>query len=176
MYEILTDWIISDEENEDTAKYLHEMKQAEQIGDFMEKKICNPQNLSRFKERLKGFKAKDNFENDCFLLASKIFLLYRQFPNETIYRNSRPNAETDEYERDTILSMDKYISFCAETKGMLSDMLFETINAELNECSITEEPIIIKKFDGSSITNNNLDFENRLFPLIEELIYILSCF
>ena len=176
MYEILTDWIISDEENEDTAKYLHEMKQAEQIGDFMEKKICNPQNLSRFKERLKGFKAKDNFENDCFLLASKIFLLYRQFPNETIYRNSLPNAETDEYERDTILSMDKYISFCAETKGMLSDMLFETINAELNECSITEEPIIIKKFDGSSITNNNLDFENRLFPLIEELIYILSCF
>ena len=72
--------------------------------------------------------------------------------------------------------MDKYISFCAETKGMLSHMLFETINAELNECSITEEPIIIKKFDGSRISENNLDFENRLFPLIEELIYILSCF
>jgi len=176
MYEILTDWIISDEENEDTAKYLQEMKQAEQIGDFMEKKIYNPQNLSRFKERLKGFKAKDNFENDCFMLASKIFLLYCQFPNTTIYRNSRLNAETNEYERDTVLSMDKYISFCAETKGILSDMLFETINAELNECVIMEEPIIIKKFDGSSITNNNLDFENRLFPLIEELIYILNNF
>jgi hypothetical protein len=39
-----------------------------------------------------------------------------------------------------------------------------------------EEPIIIKKFDGSTISDKNLDFENRIFPLIEELIYILNNF
>ena len=87
-----------------------------------------------------------------------------------------PSSMVEAIDHEGKVIMDKYISFCAETKGMLSDMLFETINAELNECSITEEPIIIKKFDGSKISENNLDFENRLFPLIEELIYILSCF
>ncbi|MGC4129514.1 MAG: hypothetical protein QM564_08110 [Bergeyella sp.] len=174
MYEMLTDFVLSDEENEDTDICLSEMKQAEQIGDFMEKKIKNPHNLSRFKGRLKGFKAKDNFENDCFLLASKIFLLYRQYPNTTIFRNSRNNSEPYCYESEMVLSMDKYISFCSEAKGVLFQMLFETINAELNECVTMEEPIIIKKFDGSDITDCNLDFENRLFPLIEELIYILN--
>lgn len=132
--------------------------------------------MGRFKERLKNFKAQDTFDNDCFLLASKIFILYQQYPNATICRNAHKNAEVDDYERDNVLSMDKYISFCADAKGELFQSLFETINSEFQECAIIEEPIITKKFDGSNITNNNLDFENRLFPLIEELIYILNSF
>jgi hypothetical protein len=54
--------------------------------------------------------------------------------------------------------------------------LFETVNSELQECTTMQEPMIIKKFDGNNISNNNLDFENQLFPLIEELIYILNRF
>jgi hypothetical protein len=38
-----------------------------------------------------------------------------------------------------------------------------------------EEPIIIKQFDGSDITAN-IEFENRLFPMINELSYILNNF
>ena len=72
--------------------------------------------------------------------------------------------------------MDKYISFCAELKGELFQTLFETVNTEFQEYTVMEEPIISKKFDGSNITEHNLDFENRLFPLIEELIYILNGF
>jgi hypothetical protein len=41
--------------------------------------------------------------------------------------------------------------------------LFETVNSEFQEYATMEEPIVIKKFDGSNITNNNLDFENRFF-------------
>ena len=175
MYEMVTEWITSDDENDETLFYLSEIKQAEQIGDFMEQKIFSHQNLSRFKKRLESFKSKDTFGNDCYLLVSKIFELYMQYPNESIYRNSRPNGEADEYERDTI-SMDKYVSFCAEAKGLLFQTLFETINTEFQEYTAMEEPIILKKFDGSNIANSNLDFENRLFPLIEELIYILNSF
>ena len=72
--------------------------------------------------------------------------------------------------------MDKYVSFCYEAKGLLFQTLFEAVNSEFQECTTMEEPIVIKTFDGSNITNNNLDFENRLFPLIEELIYILNNF
>ena len=176
MYEMVTDWITSDDENEETPIYLSEIKQAEQIGDFMEQKIYNHHNLIRFKEYLKNFKAKDSFDNDCFMLARKIFSLYQQYPSATIYQNLQSIIDTEEYESDTIVSIDKYVSFCSEAKGLLFQTLFETVNSELQECTTTQEPMVIKKFDGRNITNNNLDFENRLFPLIEELIYILNNF
>ena len=176
MYEMVTEWITSDDENEETPIYLSEIKQAEQIGDFMEQKIYNQNNLTRFKDHLKSFKAKDSFDNDCFMLARKIFSLYQQYPNATIYQNLQSNTETEEYESDTVISMDKYVSFCSEAKGLLFQTLFEAVNSDLQEYATMEEPIVIKKFDGRNITNNNLDFENQLFPLIEELIYILNCF
>ena len=176
MYEMVTDWITSDDENEETPIYLSEIKQAEQIGDFMEQKIYNHHNLIRFKEHLKNFKAKDSFDNDCFMLARKIFSLYQQYPSATIYQNLQSIIDTEDYESETIVSMDKYVSFCAEGKGLLFQTLFETVNSELQECTTMQEPIVIKKFDGNSISNTNLDFENRLFPLIEELIYILNNF
>ena len=176
MYEMVTEWITSDDENEETPIYLSEIKQVEHIGDFMEQKIYNQYNLIRFKDHLKNFKAKDSFDNDCFMLARKIFSLYQQYPNATIYQNLQSNTETEEYESDTVVSMDKYVSFCSEAKGLLFQTLFETVNSDFQECTTMQEPIVIKKFDGSNITNNNLDFENRLFPLIEELIYILNNF
>ena len=176
MYEMVTEWITSDDENEETPIYLAEIKQAEQIGDFMEQKIYNQNNLTRFKDHLKSFKAKDSFDNDCFMLARKIFSLYQQYPNATIYQNLQSNTETEEYESDTVISMDKYVSFCSEAKGLLFQTLFEAVNSDLQEYATMQEPRVIKKFDGRNITNNNLDFENRLFPLIEELIYILNNF
>ena len=176
MYEMVAEWLTSDDETEETSIYLSEIKQAEQIGDFMEQKIYNQHNLSRFKNHLKNCKAKDQFDNDCFTLASKIFLLYEQYPTEKIFRNAQFNTESNEFESDGIISMDKYISFCSEAKGMMFQTLFETVNSEFNEYRVMEEPIIIKKFDGSNTTDKNLDFENRIFPLIEELIYILNNF
>ena len=176
MYDMVTEWITSDEENEEMPSYLSEIKQLEQIGDFMEQKIYNQNNLTLFKDHLKNFKAKDLFDNDCFMLARKIFSLYQQYPNATIYQNQQSCMDTEEYENDTVVSMDKYVSFCADDKGLLFETLFETVNSEFQECTTMEEPTVIKKFDGNIITNNNLDFENRLFPLIEELIYILNNF
>ena len=175
MYDMVEEWLTSDE-NEETPIYLAEIKQAEQIGDFMEQKIYNQNNLTLFKDHLKNFKAKDLFDNDCFMLARKIFSLYQQYPNATIYQNQQSCMDTEEYENDTVVSMDKYVSFCADDKGLLFETLFETVNSELQECTTMLEPMVIKKFNGSNITNNNLDFENRLFPLIEELIYILNNF
>ena len=177
MYDMVEEWLTSDDENEETPIYLAEIKQAEQIGDFMEQKIYNQNNLTLFKDHLKNFKAKDGFDNDCFMLARKVFSLYEQYPNATIYQNLQQNTEEDyEYEIETTVSIDKYISFCAKGKGLLFQTLFEAVNSEFQECTTMEEPIVIKTFDGSNITNNNLDFENRLFPLIEELIYILNNF
>ena len=176
MYDMVEEWLTSDDENGEKQIHLSEIKQAEQIGDFMEQKIYNQYNLIRFKDFLKNFKAKDRFDNDCFMLARKIFSLYQQYPSATIYQNLQSIIDTEDYESETIVSMDKYVSFCAEGKGLLFQTLFEAVNSDLQEYATMEEPIVIKKFDGRNITNNNLDFENCLFPLIEELIYILNNF
>lgn len=125
MYEMVTEWIVSDDENEDTPTYLSEIVQAESIGRFMEQKIYNPQNLNRFKDRLNGFKIKDSLDQDCFKLACEAFALYEQFSNETIYRNARVNTkeegeeEEEQDDKENVVSMDKYVSFCADTQGLL---------------------------------------------------------
>jgi hypothetical protein len=64
----------------------------------------------------------------------------------------------------------------ADTKGWLYETLAECINNEFNECRGLEEPVIIKTFDGVTVNDNSLSFESRLFPLIEELCYLLNNF
>ena len=107
-------------------------------------------------------------------MASKIFELYRDYPNENIYRNTQSWSNIEEDEGYSSLSMDKYISFCAEYKGWLFQTLFENVNMEFQEYASTEEPTIVKKFDGSDLTDINLDYEKRIFRLIEELIDLLN--
>lgn len=176
MYEMVSEWVLCDDEDEELPIYIREIKQAEQIGERMEQKIYSHYNLSRFKKRLDCFKIKDSFDHDCFKLACEAFALNEQFPNATINRNARPNMEADEEDGDNIVTMDSYVSFCADTKGLLFQSLFDCVNNELQEYGQMEEPIILKRFDGSDITSITLDFENRVFALIEELISLLNNF
>ncbi len=173
-YEMITEWMQYDEDNEYTPAYFSEMKQAELIGDRMEKKIYNPNNLSRFKERLNAYRAKDSMEQSCYLLAQVAFDLWQQFPASTIFQNTRPNEEVEDEDLDTSVSMDRYISFCADGEGRVFDTLFESVNVELQEYGYIEEPALLKRFDGSNCSGRSLELENRLFPLIEEVIYLLN--
>ena len=176
MYEMVTEWIVSDDENEDTTTYLSEIRQSEQIGERMEQKIYNKHNLTRFALRLNSYKIKDSFDQDCYKLASEAFVLYEQFPTATINRNALPNGEASEEDMENSIGMEKYVSFCADAKGILFQTLFDSLNTELQEYGQMEEPTIVKRFDGSDITANTLEFENRVFALIEELIYLLINF
>lgn len=175
-YEMLKEWVLSDEYTDETSAYLSELEQAEWIGDRMEQKIFHRANLTFFKQRLTHFESRDALDLDCFKLAQEAFDLYGKYPHETIFRNARPNGEAEEDDMENLIIMDKYVSFCADGKSWLNENLEQCVNTDLQEYRQMEEPIIIKHFDGSDITSQNLDFENRLFPLIEELIYILNNF
>ncbi|MDN3692303.1 hypothetical protein QWZ06_08510 [Chryseobacterium tructae] len=176
MYEMQKDWVTEDDYGEDTENNLGEFAQAEWIGDCMEKKIYHNANLKHFKERLDRFKAKDTIDKDCLKVAQEAYAIYQQYPSESILRNAKPNGEANEEDMENIISMEKYISFCADGKGWLMDNLVESVNNELQEYGQMEEPMIIKRFDGSDITANTLEFENRLLPMIDELTYILNNF
>ena len=175
LYETHKDWVEQDDETDETETYKSELRNAEYIGDNIEQKLFNRINLMVFEQRLSRFKSLDTFDRECWQIACNAFVLYTEYPNVTIFRNAPLPEEdpyNDDYENEAI-GMEKYISFISDTKGWLYESLKESINNEFNECGVLEEPTICKAFDGSKIKTNNLDFENRLFTLLDDLCTLL---
>ena len=170
LYEMMNDWVEQDEETEETESYKSELRNAEYIGDRIEQKLFNRTNLKVFEQRLNRFKSVDMFDKECWQVACNAFALCTEYPNTTIFSNATL-PEKDPYDNDEneIIGMEKYISFIADTKGWLYESLSDTINNEFNEYGAMAEPTISKRFDGSEIPKANLDFENRLFGLLNDL-------
>ena len=175
IYEMHNDWIEDDDEREENEMQKSELRKAEQIGDKIEQKLFNRINLKVFEQRLKSFKSRNSFDHECWQLACDTFALYKEYPNERIFRNA-PFSEQDSYENDygnQSIGMEKYISFCAETKGWLYESVTDCINNEFNEYGKIDEPIICKTFDGRELNQTNLDFENHLFNVLDKLSGLL---
>lgn len=172
MYEMHKDWMEQDDEAQENETYRLEFEKVDSIGDCMEQKIFNRINLSVFEQRINSFKCRDSFDLECLRMAKNAFALYTKFPNETIYRNT-PKKEDHESEEYETIGMEKYISFISHTKGWLYESIAETINNEFNEYGAMEEPTICKHFDQADVTNNSLDFENKLFALLDDMCSVL---
>jgi hypothetical protein len=174
MYEMHKDWIEQDDETEETETYKFEFNKAELIGDCIEKKLFNSINLKVFEQRLNSFKSCDTFDKDCWQMAYNAFALYTEYPHTSIFRNAPikndPESEAEEYE---VIGMEKYISFISQTKGWLYESITDRINNEFNEYGLMEEPTICKCFDQNEVTNTSLDFENRLFALLDDMCSLL---
>lgn len=175
LYEMMNDWVEQDEETDETETYRSELRNAEYIGDKIEQKLFNRSNLKVFEQRLNRFKSVDMFDRECHKVSCNAFALFTEYPNASIFRNA-PLSEQDPYDdyENEAIGMEKYISFIADTKGWLYGSLSDTINNEFNEYGAMEEPTISKRFDGSEIPTTNLDFENRLFALLDDLCTILD--
>ena len=175
-YEILKEWAIHDDDSDENREILAELSQAEQIGDQMHTMIFDKENLTDWKQRIKTFRTKDTFDNDIFLMTTKFFQLYQKYPEHRLFQNSITDWEETEYcydDEETKITMDKYIGFIADNKGYLYKQLCEMVNNEFSQYGEMEEPTITTHFDGTPIGKDNLDFENRIFPLINELCYYL---
>ena len=171
-YEMIADWIEQDDEAElDSRK--EELNVAQWCGEKMEQKMFNRKNLDVFAERIKAFKPKNDFEHECLHVAKEMFVLYTDYPTTTVFQHAK-YVQDDEEQEDEIIAMRKYISFIADAKGWLYETVAESVNNEFNECGETEEPTLLKKFNGTAITDCSLEFENRLFPLIGDLCYLLN--
>lgn len=176
MYEMHKEWEEQDDETQDNERDLLEFAKAELIGDCIEKKIFNRMNLVFFEKRLQSFKRSNAFNEDCYQIANKAFVLYHQYPNETVFRNATKNNEPQceqDQDQNEMVAMQKYISFIARTKGSLYENMEQSINNEFNEYAQMDEPTIIKTFDGTDAARCSLDFENRLFDLLDNLCHLL---
>lgn len=175
LYEMHEEWVEQDEETDATESYKSELRDAEYLGDRMEQKLFNRNNLTCFEQRLSRFKSRDTFDRECWQVACNAFVLFTEYPKASIFRNApmpEEDPHNDDYENEAI-GMEKYISFISDTKGWLYESLKDSINNEFNEYCAMEEPTISKTFDGSKITKANLNFENRLFALLDDLCTVL---
>lgn len=171
-YEMILDWIEQDDESE-FSNHKRALEMAQWCGEKMEGKICNPENLEVFAARINTFRPENEFERECWELAKSIFSVYTDYPATSVFEHAE-HVSGDADQEDEIITMEKYISFIADNKGWLYETLAECVNNEFNEYTKIEEPVIVKTFDGSTSNKSNLDFENRLFPLIGELCYLLD--
>ncbi len=172
-YEMLADWVEQEEDEENNMVYKREIKAGEWIGNRMEQKICNRKNLSVFKNRINAFQPKNDFDKECLKLAIGAFALFNDFPETSIFAHAKYACE-DSGKEDEVLTMEKYISFIADSKGWLYNTLEECINTDFGEYREIDEPAISKHFGDASAEHDNLDFENRLFPLLGDLCYLLN--
>lgn len=174
MYEMHKDWVEQDDETEEIEVYKREFIKAELIGDSIEQKLFNRINLQVFEQRLNTFKSRDTFDQDCWQMACNAFALYTEYPQASIFRNAPINEDPEnEEEENEVIGMEKYISFISHSKGWLYESIADSINNEFNEYGAMQEPTVCKRFDGKDVNNTNLDFENRLFALLNDTCNLL---
>ncbi|WP_333624287.1 hypothetical protein [Sphingobacterium siyangense] len=172
-YEILSDWF--DEGEDEGCKHTDQKEISDilAIGELMEQKFFNAKNLKFFESRISKIEPKNEFDNYCLSIGKQALWLYQSFPEETIFR-LRKQTDQNPYEYDYMTRMDQYISFTGTSEGGVSDMLIDMVNNELSENSRTEEPEIIRVFDGSPVERTDLTFERAVFQLINDVCIVLN--
>ena len=177
-YNMLSQWITDDPEGwgEDFAIFNSQINTAVHIGETMLRRLYSKVHLERFGEWLSDFMPKDVFGKECHSLAGRFYNLWQDYPSATIYSHADADClpDPESYDDTDCITMEKYISFVACTEGWLYNQLEQTINSEFGECNAMQEPVIRRCFNGQEQQNDSLDFECRLFPLINELCYLLN--
>ena len=174
-YECMEEWLIDDLENdraEEDNSIISEFNKAIYYGDIMFRKIYNPYHLNCFKQRTDSYKPSTSFQKDCFDVAEKALALLLEYPDYTIFHNT----SNREFEHDDgVIKAEQYISFIANSDGLLYENIARVINDEFNECSEMEEPTLLQIYSTENHpSNKGLDFEYRLFPLLNDLCTLLN--
>lgn len=174
-YECMEEWLIDDLENcetEEDNSIISEFNEAIYYGDIMLRKIYNSYHLNCFEQRIENYKPSNSFQKDCLTVAEKAMALLLEYPDYTIFHNTF-NREF-EYD-DEVIKAEQYISFIADSDGLLYENIARVVNDEFNECSEMEEPTLLQIYDTENQpSNKGLDFEYRLFPLINDLCTLLN--
>lgn len=179
-YDMIGEWVENDPKGWGEECYWQNRSQlhaANYIGDVMQRRIWNSCHLNSFAQRVQDFEPLDSTGCDCLTLAEKALSLWRDYPKENIYRNADTKVlplDADVYDETDCITMDKYISFCAETQGWLYHTLSECVNGEFNECTELQEPVLYRIFGAAVPPQGTLDFECRLFGVIDDLCSILN--
>ncbi|MFV8347359.1 hypothetical protein [Flavobacterium sp. ZB4P13] len=174
-YECMEDWLMEgweEEETDEKNSTNSELNKASYYGDVLFRKMYNPRHLNHFGQRIDSHKQKSSFGRECLSVAKKAYALLDDYPDYNIFRNTS-NAELEE--DDGIIRAQQYISFIAENEGILYENIARMVNDGFNECSEMEQPMLMQIYDTQdNPSTEGLDFEYRLFPLLNDLCTLLN--
>ncbi|WP_053326687.1 hypothetical protein [Chryseobacterium gallinarum] len=173
-YEMLQDWLM-DDQDEDQKQRQIDFKRAEMIGDIIGQKIYNLKNIDFFKQRVQKFKCLNSWDKKVLDIAKQTLMIYENYPNQNIFENTELTNLFEDVEQDLhyTMYMENYVSFYADHSDWLGETLIQSINDQFQEYSAIEEPTVTTIFDKARKVYGNLDFEIRLFKLLDRLAYLL---
>ncbi|MEZ2338370.1 hypothetical protein AB6735_22170 [Mucilaginibacter sp. RCC_168] len=177
-YDMLQQWIYeADDEGEEEQQYREEQTEAMDLlnhaGDRLVTLIRDNNYLLKWEANIKAYRQTEDWDLETECLADQFLTLYAAYPHRSLFDNIHDELiAPEETER---VRMEQYVSFYWSSNDSFYDMLFDTINNEFQECGVTDEPTSIQLFDTpQSKVLNDLDFEKRLFDLIDKLCGILN--
>lgn len=182
-YEIVEEWLDEEDgsiDEEDLIFNREAHRKAEHGGDVIGRIIYHPAHLEQFSERITGTVPADAFEQGCLKVATDTFRLWQDYPDSDIFRhlNTPQSDEDDDDNRmgfDNTIRAGEYIHFIADTESSLYDSIQQNIDAELNEKMYWQEHTLVSVYDKNYSPNaDSLDYENRLFILLDDLCYLLN--
>ena len=174
-YECMQEWLrdcFENDENQEFCTISTECNKASYCGDILFRKLYNLYHLNNFKQRIDSYRPSTAFEKKCLTVTKTAWKLMNQYPAHNVFQNIS-NQDYDESEG--LINAKQYISFIAENEGVLFENISRAINDEFNECSEIEEPRLLQIFDSQNQNlNDNLDFEYRFFPFLNDLCSLLN--
>lgn len=182
-YEIMEEWLDEEDgsaDEEDLAFKRNALQQASHGGDVIGRIIYKRLHLDQFEERLKGAVPTDGFEAGCLAVAKTAFKLWQDFPDSNLFCHLNDPEREDEDEEDwtgydNTIRVDEYIHFVADTESSLYDSIQQNVDSELNEKMHWQEHTLVSVYDDNFIPNaDTLEYETRLFKLLDELCYLLN--
>lgn len=174
--EYMEDWYtdIRESEGDEYAQgMLSELCTAKYYGDIMQRKLHSPYHLEHFQQRIENYWPVTEFEHTTLKAAKQAYGLLQDYPDANLFRNTDFN-DPDLYD-DEVVQAGQYISFVAETEGVLYNQMEQMINDEFGNCGMTEMPTLTKHFDSNYLPESDtLDFERRALALLDNICYLLN--
>lgn len=180
IYEMFSDWTHEDPDMdvEDIQMQCDQLQKAWAMGDQIDILIRQGK-IEDLESSVLNFKPADEIDSECLKLAKTSLKLYQDYPNTSIFRagNGNDSYMDEDNEGLETITMHKYISFVHNTdsRHWLYDSIEQHVNMEFNECGSIDEPSVVRVFSpGVDYRTDSLDFENRIFSLIDDLCALLD--
>jgi hypothetical protein len=177
MYNTLENWINEELDDDQEQEYRDgqnkDLKELTDAGEILYPLISNSFYLDNFETHIQNYQNAENRDLEMEAVAVAFLQLYRDYPQQSVYDNIHPDLfNPDEEDRITV---GQYSSFFWSGEDTLYEMLFEMVNNEFQEYGVTDEPMVIQLYDSpQTLPLNDLNFEKRLFELMDKLCEILN--
>lgn len=175
-YDMIEEWLTTDPESyepDQFSTWCSDLNAAKWYGAQISDMMRHPYHLQHFADRVNSFCPANEIEAEMRHLCARLLAIYQQYPGNRLCDNVRPGWIAPQ-EEDRIYP-EQYISFYWDYNDSIYEQLFQVINDDLQEKCVMDEPVGVQLFDRPQLqaATHELDFENRLFELINDLAALL---